>query len=296
MRTGILTCLTFLVLAAPAGAVVGGTLQDAAAVPWYADVGSCGGTLVRPDRVMTAEHCVRDRALDRPVEGVAPVTLGGAPAELATILGKGMTSAGVVSDLRLRRAELRTVSDKECTAAYRTARGNDGERFKGSKMLCATDPDGRKPLASGCNGDSGGPLYTGPDSAPRILGVVSFGGLKCGADHLPSVFTEVDRYRSFVLQPSPTLAPVAGGPARIAGKARVGRELRCSAPRFTGHATRVTYRWAHRSSTGRFKVDGRQRAYTVRTRDRGHTLLCLVEGSNAGGPALAPPDQVAVPR
>ena len=30
--------------------------------------------------------------LDRPIEGVTPVTLGGEPTELATILGKGMTA------------------------------------------------------------------------------------------------------------------------------------------------------------------------------------------------------------
>ena len=338
MRTGILALLTFLVLAAPAGAVVGGTLQDPTAVPWYADVGSCGGTLIQPDRVMTAEHCVRDRALDqlgvgaagqtravrgitfapgwqhrngssnvyddiaivtldRPIEGVTPVTLGGAPTALATILGKGRTSpSSAGSDLRLRRADLRTLTDKECTATWGKARGNDGERFAGSKMLCAIDPDGRTPLSSGCNGDSGGPLYTGPTTAPRILGVVSYGGLKCGADHLPSVFAEVDRYRAFLLQPSPTLAPVAGGPAKIRGKARVGRTLHCSAPRFTGGATKVTYRWVHRTSSGGFKVDGKRRTYRVRKRDRGRVLLCHVEGSNRGGPALASPDQVAVPR
>ena len=59
---------------------------------------------------------------------------------------------------------------------------------------------------------------------------------------------------------------------------------------------KVTYRWAHRTSSGGFKVDGKCRTYTVRRRDRGHQLVCLVEGSNAGGPALAPADQVAVPR
>src|SRR6476660_5906209 len=77
MRTGILTCLAVLVLvlvlvlAAPASAVVGGTAQDAAEVPWYADVGNCGGTLIAPDRVMTAEHCVRNRSLDELAVGVA---------------------------------------------------------------------------------------------------------------------------------------------------------------------------------------------------------------------------------
>ena len=132
LRACVLSCFAVLLLAAPAGAVVGGTLQDPAAVPWYADVGGCGGTLIAPDRVMTAEHCVRDHALDklgvgvagqdrtargvtmapgwehrngadnvyddialvmldRTVEGVTPVTLGGAATELATILGKGRT-------------------------------------------------------------------------------------------------------------------------------------------------------------------------------------------------------------
>ena len=153
-------------------------------MPWYADVGSCGGTLIQPDRVMTAEHCVRDRALDqlgvgvagqsRAVRGItfapgwqhrngannvyddiAIVTLdrrrgrhaGDArrrPDRAATILGKGRTSpSSSGSDLRLRRADLRTLSDKECKATWGEARGNDGERFVGSKMLCAIDLDGR---------------------------------------------------------------------------------------------------------------------------------------------------------
>ena len=58
-------------------------------------------------------------------------------------------------------------------------------------MLCAIDVDGAAPLSSGCNGDSGGPLYSGPPTAPGSHGVVSWGGLRCGADHLPSVFTDV---------------------------------------------------------------------------------------------------------
>ena len=150
------------------------------------------------------------------------------------------------------------MSDRECKRTWGKALGNDGEHFKDSTMLCAIDPDGRAPLSSGCNGDSGAPLYTGPNTAPRILGVVSYGGLKCGADHLPSVFAEVRPLPQLPARPggAPAIAPVAGGASKITGK----------------------------------------RSYKVSRRDRGKRILCLVEGSNAGGPALAPPDGVAVPR
>ena len=169
--------------------------------------------------------------LDRPVEGVTPVTLGGAPSELATILGKGRTEPGsTVAGGSLRRADLRTLTDKECTQAWGKALGNDGEHFKGSTMLCAIDPDGRAPLSSGCNGDSGGALYTGPDTAPRILGVVSYGGLKCGADHLPSVFAEVDHYRGFLLDATPTIAPVAHGDANVSGNGPRGPDAALQSP------------------------------------------------------------------
>lgn len=338
MRLVLLTCLAFACLAAPASAVVGGTPQDPSEVPWYANVGGgCGGTLIAPDRVMTAEHCVRGPELDElgvsvagqtraargvtmapgwqhrngsgdvyddiamitldaPVEGVTPVTLGGARPPRGTILGQGATRAGGFSDGVLRRAELRTMADKECRHTWGKALGNGGEHFKGSTMLCAIDADGRKPLASGCNGDSGGPLYTGPTTAPRILGVVSYGGLKCGADHLPSVFAEVDHYRSFLLQPSPTLAPVATGPSKITGTPHVGHKLHCRVPRFTGGVKKVTVTWSYLNVAGAPTALGHKKTYKVGRKARGKRISCLVEGSNRGGPGLALPDSVAVPR
>src|SRR5215218_2659222 len=75
LRAGLVTGLCVLAglcASAPAGAVVGGELLDEAQVPWLANLG-CGGTLVAPDRVLTAAHCV-----------------GGAPAGSV-----GLTVAGV---------------------------------------------------------------------------------------------------------------------------------------------------------------------------------------------------------
>ncbi len=58
MLAPLLGVLVVCASAAPAGAVVGGTPVEPASVPWFASLGGCGGTLVAPDRVLTAAHCV----------------------------------------------------------------------------------------------------------------------------------------------------------------------------------------------------------------------------------------------
>jgi secreted trypsin-like serine protease len=61
-----------------------------------------------------------------------------------------------------------------------------------------------------------------PISDDDCAAVVSWGGSKCGADRLPSVFAQVSRYRSFIADPSPTWAPAAAQPARVTGTRAVG--------------------------------------------------------------------------
>jgi V8-like Glu-specific endopeptidase len=57
-RGSLLALLLALVMATPSAAVVGGQPVDPATAPWFVSVGSCGGTLAAPDRIVTAGHCV----------------------------------------------------------------------------------------------------------------------------------------------------------------------------------------------------------------------------------------------
>jgi secreted trypsin-like serine protease len=106
---------------------------------------ACGGTLVAPDRIVTAAHCVNGRQ----IAAFDQLWIGGAyhPAK----------HYALAPDWRKRNG------------------GNslDGERFDAARMICAIDIDGVAPLSSGCNGDSGGPLLSGSQAAPVLRGIVS---------------------------------------------------------------------------------------------------------------------------
>ena len=136
-------------------------------------------------------------------------------------------------------------------------------------MICAIDPDGRAPLSSGRNGDSGGPLMAGTYDALRVLGVVSYGGGGCGKDHLPSVFAEVQRYRSFILSPHPVLAPQTSGEATVTRSAAGSpAPLRRSRAR-PGCLPLAALR------RGPFNLIGRGRGHTRRKADRGTVITCM---------------------
>ena len=180
--------------------------------------------------------------LDQPVTSVAPVPLGDAAPARAVVLGRGAQRANQTGFNGLREATLRTVNDTACAKIYRRARGNGGERFSGPRMVCSIDVNGRRPLSSACVGDSGGPLYTGNHVAPVLIGIVSFGGSRCGADRLPSVFTQVSRYKDFILNARARVGADGDrrrrrSPAPTSSPARRRRSIRPpSAPRPSGCA------------------------------------------------------------
>jgi secreted trypsin-like serine protease len=232
--------------------------------------------------------------MDAPAAGVAPVTLGSANVPQATILGRGRStvpgsgsSEAQTFDLQLRDATLKLMSDAACAKAWKHHKGNGGESFNAARMLCAIDVGGRVPLSSGCNGDSGGPFYTGTAAAPVVLGLVSWGGSKCGADHLPSVFANAARYRGFLLASTPIWEPLTPDPAKVTGTRAVGATLTCSTSGFTGRPTKLVYEW-QRQGGRKVVVVSRARTYKVRKADAGHPLVCGVTASNDGGIATVP--------
>jgi secreted trypsin-like serine protease len=235
--------------------------------------------------------------LTAPVTNVAPVALATVDARDATILGRGRPFAPGTGhseietlDTSLREASLRSLTDAQCAKAFKGYGGATHEKYD-NRMRCSIDADGKEPLYSGCAGDSGGPLWTGPAGAPVQLGVVSWGGDRCGADHLPSVFADVARYRSFILNPKPTWAPTRTGKARITGTARVGRTLTCSTPGYVPEdGAKVSFEWKQlASSRGTYTLPtpvGHAARYKVAAKLRGRRVACFASAGNDGGPVL----------
>lgn len=198
----------------------------------------CGGTLITPAAVLTAAHCVQGETaeaitvvhsrtrlsdegegervgvrsvhvapgasgdnvpdiavlgLTRAVTTVTPVRMAGpadrgllAAGTTALAAGWGRTSnASQSSSDHLRSGRVRIRSTSLCRDAY----GSDYER---DVMLCAGGEQ------DSCNGDSGGPVVVGDGAQAVQVGVVSFGGDRCGDPDAPGVYARVDALRDWI--------------------------------------------------------------------------------------------------
>jgi Trypsin len=233
--------------------------------------------------------------VDVPVTDVAPVALGGgAPGGETWILGRGRQLAqgtghktATLTAGGLRQAVLRRMSNKDCAATWKHRRGNGGERFDAARMLCAIDVDGQEPLSSGCNGDSGGPLYTGSACGAGAARRRQLGQHALRRRRHP---VRVRGRRAL-----PGLHHRSG--AHLGAVAHLGGEGQRLAPR--RRQAHLRGRRQHRAADqgrGAMAASGRAQAQGRRARadlqgpkaDAGHPLVCSVTASNDGGASTAP--------
>lgn len=119
---------------------------------------------------------------------------GGLTAAGATLLlygwGGVQSVDGSGSD-DLKAGSMRALSDSACGRLW-------GSLYAPSGQVCAVGPDAGVPDA--CPGDSGSSLVGGQDAGARLVGIVSFGGERCGDPRAPTVFTRVSSYAGWIAQ------------------------------------------------------------------------------------------------
>ncbi|KAJ2726165.1 hypothetical protein GGI07_000804 [Coemansia sp. Benny D115] len=114
-----------------------------------------------------------------------------------TALGWGYTSeSGSTPSKKLKKGELKTLSQAECGQKDTKFTGNDGPR------ICVAADTG----ADTCPGDSGGPLVRKVNGRNMLVGITSFGTtgpgqsvtVNCGGPGMVSLFTHPAYFKSFI--------------------------------------------------------------------------------------------------
>lgn len=112
-------------------------------------------------------------------------------AEVYQIFGLGQTSTDDTSSTNyLRWAEVKPLTDSECDALV--------SGFNAQETLCANGFEDRD-YTGICRGDSGGPLtYVDTNGMYQQIGIVSYGSSICESSEIPSVFTEILNYATWI--------------------------------------------------------------------------------------------------
>jgi hypothetical protein len=245
----------------------GGERLHVSAIVVHPRFGDVYGEGVRYDvallRLATPAH-------EAPV-AVAAAGTGPAAATTLQLVGWGVRNEdGAVPD-ELLQAQVPTVADTDCGAAY-------GRLFQPATMFCA----GLLGVGGvdSCNGDSGSPVLTGAPGSFRLVGVVSW-GFGCAQPAFPGVYARVERpvLHDWIFS-NPPIAPTAVDSPSILGSPNVGETLSCDPGTWLGPGIRFTYSWYRDLELVRSGAGG---SYRLTAADRDATIDCVVQARNVSG-------------
>jgi Trypsin len=150
-------------------------------------------------------------------------------------------------------------------------------------FLCASTPGG-----SACNGDSGGPVVAGrPSTLVGIVDIVFIAeGQRCRFGAVNGfVNLAAPEVRDFIEgNETPPLAPRGGGVV-IEGVTVAGHQLSCR-PGNWSNGPAFTYAFIN-GVDNQVLLQGASSSYLLSEADRGRTIFCQVQASNAGGTGIA---------
>ena len=157
----------------------------------------------------TEHHDAALLRLATPTRAPAVSIAGSADATLLTtgsplsVAGWGLLDNNGDAPDVLHAATIQALRIGRCQDAY-------GSDITSSLMICAGTPVTGAPDA--CQGDSGGPLVSGAGGTARLVGLVAFGGDRCGDPSAPGVYTRVSAELPWIgrmLGPTPAPSPRA---------------------------------------------------------------------------------------